>query len=72
MDFNEKRNLMLKEAYFGKDLYNLCKVEDADRVKIYRYLIISQYSSDKHCEMTYDVCLKYQALIEFFWGFRYG
>ena len=68
MDFHKKRDLMLEEASFGKDLYRLYKVKDTDTAIKYRYFMISQYTSDKHYKMTDDVSPEYEALIESFWN----
>jgi len=42
-------------------------LKEADTAKMYRYFMISQYTSDKHDEMIHDVSLEHQALIESFW-----
>ena len=68
LDFHKKRDLMLEEAGFGKDLYKLYKVKDSDTAKKHRYFMISQYTSDKHYKMTHDVSPEYEALIESFWN----
>ena len=67
IDFNTKRNLMLEEAGFGKDFYKLYKVNDNDESKIYKYFMISEYTSDKHYEMTHNVSKDYDELLNYFW-----
>tara|TARA_B110000444_G_scaffold261390_1_gene313138 strand:+ start:13189 stop:13488 length:300 start_codon:yes stop_codon:yes gene_type:complete len=54
-DFNEKRNLILEDAGFGKDFYRLYKVNDSDESKMYKYFMISRYTSDMHYEITHNV-----------------
>tara|TARA_B110000046_G_C12695347_1_gene274343 strand:- start:160 stop:555 length:396 start_codon:yes stop_codon:yes gene_type:complete len=66
IDFNKKRNLILEEAGFGKDFYKLYKVNDSDEAKRYKYFMISQYTSDKHYEMTHNVSEDYEELNNYF------
>ena len=66
-DFNEKRNLILENTGFGKDFYKLYKVNDSDESKMYKYFMISRYTSDMHYEMTHNVSKEYDELVKYFW-----
>ncbi len=70
--FNKTRNLMLQEAGFGKDFYKLYRVTANDEASQYRYFMISQYTSDKHYEMTHNVSEAYQKLNDSFWDSELG
>lgn len=70
--FNKTRNLMLQEAGFGKDFYKLYRVTTSDEASQYRYFMISQYTSDKHYEMTHNVGEAYQKLNDSFWDSELG
>lgn len=70
--FNKTRNQMLEDAGFGKDFYKLYRVTDGDQAGQYRYFMISQYTSDKHYEMTHNVSEAYQKLNDSFWDSELG
>lgn len=63
---------MLEEAGFGKDFYKLYRVTASDEASQYRYFMISQYTSDKHYEMTHNVSEAYQKLNDSFWDSELG
>ena len=65
--FNKTRNQMLEDAGFGKDFYKLCKKND-----LQVEFMISQYTSDKHYEMTHNVSEAYQKLNDSFWDSELG
>ncbi|MFZ9045595.1 MAG: hypothetical protein ACO2ZZ_06985 [Cyclobacteriaceae bacterium] len=69
---NKMTNQLLEEAGFGKDFYKLYRVKDDDDAKQYRFFMISQYTSDKHYEMTHNVSDAYQKHTDKFWDSELG
>ncbi len=68
MEFNKKLNQEIENAGFGKNFYKIYKVKADNKAKMYNYLQISSYTSDKHYEMTHDVSDQYNKLLDEFWS----
>ena len=68
MKFHNKKNEILEKAGFGKNFYKLYKVKDSDKAENYRYFLISNYTSDKHYEMTHDVNKELDDMNNDFWN----
>ena len=53
LEYHNKKNEILENAGYGKNFYKLYKVRDSDKVDMYKYFLISNYTSDNHYKMTH-------------------
>ena len=68
MKFNKLLNQEIENAGFGKNFYKIYKVKADDEAKIYRYFLISSYTSDKHYDLTHDIGEQYDKISDEFWN----
>ena len=68
MKFHNKKNEILEKAGFGKNFYKLYKVKDSDKAENYRCFLLSNYTSDKHYEMTHNVNKELDDMNNDFWN----
>ena len=53
LEYHNKKNEILENAGYGKNLYKKYKVRDSDKIEKYKYFLISNYTSDNHYKMTH-------------------